>query len=73
MVPTIRPRAPRAYTPDLIRIDVAADLLAVNERTVRRMLNAGELSAYRVRSALRVDMNEIRDLLQPVPPESVSA
>jgi len=26
-----------------------------------------------VRSALRVDLNEVRDLLQPVPPESVSA
>ena len=68
-----RHRAPRAYTPDLIRIDVAADLLAVNERTVRRMLHDGELSAYRVRSALRVDMNEVRDLAQPVDPQTVGA
>jgi excisionase family DNA binding protein len=71
--PTTRPRAPRAYTPDLGHIEDAAGLLAVNPRTVRRMLHDGELSAYRVRSALRVDMNEIRDLLQPVPPDSVSA
>jgi excisionase family DNA binding protein len=54
MNPATRHRAPRAYTPDtpdLIHIEDAADLLAVNPRTVRRMLNAGELSAYRVRSA----------------------
>ena len=72
-MPPVQRRAPRAYTPDLGNIDTAADLLAVNPRTVRRMLHEGELSAYRVRSALRVDLNEVRDLLQPVPPESVSA
>jgi excisionase family DNA binding protein len=72
-MPAVRPRAPRAYTPDLDHIEVAAEFLCVNPRTVRRMLAAGELSAYRVRSALRVDMNEVRDLAQPVDPETVSA
>ena len=69
----VRPRAPRAYIPDLDHIEVAAEFLRVNPRTIRRMLAAGELSAYRVRSALRVDMNEVRDLAQPVDPQTVGA
>lgn len=69
----VRRRAPRAYIPDLDHIEVAAEFLRVNPRTIRRMLASGELSAYRVRSALRVDMNEVRDLATPVPPETVSA
>jgi excisionase family DNA binding protein len=54
-------------------MDAAADFLDVHPRTVRRMIHAGELRAYRVRGSVKVDMREVYALATPVPPESVSA
>jgi excisionase family DNA binding protein len=70
-----RNRAPQRYEPDLDHIEAAADFLAVNPRTVRRMMHAGKLRTYRVgnRGLVRVDMHEVRGLAISVPPESVSA
>jgi excisionase family DNA binding protein len=59
--------------PDLGALDDAAAFLNVHPRTVRRMVNAGELTAYRVNRLIRIDMREVYALAQPVPPESVSA
>jgi excisionase family DNA binding protein len=70
---TKRRRAPRADTPELRSMDAAADFLDVHPRTVRRMIHAGELRAYRVRGSVKVDMREVYALATPVPPESVSA
>ena len=67
------PRAPDRYTPDLKPLSAAAGFWHCNERTVRRMVAAGELRAYRVGRVLRIDMHQVRELTQPVPPESVSA
>src|SRR5699024_1085794 len=48
-------RAPgTAMTPIAITIKEAARLLAVSERTIRRMLDAGELDAVKIRGATRV-------------------
>ena len=72
-MPATRNRAP-AYVPELDTIAAAARFLRVNERTVRRMVAAGELRGYRVRSALRIDMRQIREeIAQPAAPESISA
>lgn len=68
-----RRRAPRRYEPDLDRLETAAAFLKVHPRTVRRMLHDGDLSAYRIRGQLRVDMHEVRALAVPVPPESICA
>ena len=59
--------------PELVPLDVPAEFLHVHPRTIRRMVNAGELTAYRVGKLIRVDMREVYALAQPVPPESVSA
>jgi excisionase family DNA binding protein len=66
-------RAPRADAPQLASIDTAAAFLDVHPRTVRRMIHAGELRAYRVARLIKVDMTQVYGLATPVPPESVSA
>jgi excisionase family DNA binding protein len=65
-------RAPQPHSPRLRSIAAAAEFLDVHPRTVRRMIHAGELRAYRVARLLKVDMNEVQDLARPVPSESVS-
>jgi excisionase family DNA binding protein len=65
--------APPRNMPELRSIDYAAEFLDVHPRTVRRMLNAGELNAYRIGRAVKVDMRQVYALATPVPPESVSA
>ena len=70
---TKRRRTPRVDVPRLVSMDVAADFLDVHPRTVRRMIHTGQLRAYRVARLVKVDMNQVYGLAQPVPPESVSA
>lgn len=51
----------------LVTIADAADYLAVTPLTIRRRIQAGELKAYRVGPRIvRVDLNEIDALLEPV-------
>ena len=70
---TKRRRAPRADLSRLVSIGTAAEFLDVHERTVRRMIHAGQLRAYRVGRLIKVDLHQVYALAQPVPPESVSA
>jgi excisionase family DNA binding protein len=60
-------RAPEARTssPEWVSLDKAAQRLDCSRQTLRRMIAAGEIPAYRVgKRLLRVDMN---DLLRRVP------
>jgi excisionase family DNA binding protein len=66
-------RSRPADMPELRSVDYAAEFLDVHPRTIRRMLNSGELNAYRVGRLVRVDMRQVYALAQPVSPESVSA
>jgi excisionase family DNA binding protein len=43
----------------LISLQEAGDMLGVSSVTVRRMINDGTISGYRVRGAIRVDANEL--------------
>jgi excisionase family DNA binding protein len=45
----------------------AADYLGVNERTVRRMVSAGKLPGYRLGRLIKVDLNEVDSVLEPIP------
>jgi excisionase family DNA binding protein len=76
-VPTPTPRrrrAPRADAPRLASLVAAAEYLDVNPRTIRRMIAAGRLRAYRVGTQLlKVDMRQVEAAAVPVPPEDVSA
>lgn len=73
--PTVkRERAPQRYIPDLRSVDFIADeVWNCHRRTVLRKIAAGEFKAYRIGRYIKVDLNEVLDLTQPVPPESVSA
>ena len=48
-------------------IEAAADYFACSPRTVRRLVEDGEITGYRVgKRLLRVDLNELDALLAPV-------
>lgn len=70
---TRRRRAPQRYVPNLVSVDyVAGEVWNCHRRTVLRKINAGQIKAYRVGRHVKVDLNEVLDLTQPVPPESVA-
>lgn len=49
-------------------IEEVAAVLAVNPRTVRRLIATGHLTGYRVGSRIiRVNLDEVQNLLQPIP------
>jgi excisionase family DNA binding protein len=70
---TKRRRAPRADAPELAGIEVAAEFLDIHPRTIRRMIRDGQLRAYRVGKLVKVDMKQVYELAQPVPPETIGA
>lgn len=46
----------------------AAEYLGITDRTLRRMIAAGDLPAYRLgKKMLRVDMADLDALLRPIP------
>jgi excisionase family DNA binding protein len=48
-------------------LDEAADILGCSTRTVRRFIEAGELTKYRLGPRLiKVDLNELDALLVPI-------
>ena len=47
----------------LLNVYMAAQRLAVSEKTIRRMIRNGELSAFRVGGSLRLDAQELEDWL----------
>ncbi len=55
---------PRRPQPLLVSVADAARLLAVSERTVERMLEAGELTRVRVRGSVRVERDELEALIR---------
>jgi excisionase family DNA binding protein len=59
----------------LVDVEAFATEIDVSSMTVRRMIRAGVLPAYRVagRGLLRVDMRDIDLVLTRVRPEEVSA
>jgi excisionase family DNA binding protein len=63
-VPAKSPQSPRRW----VSLSVAADHLAVSQKTLRRMIAAGHVRGYRVGSRLvRVDLNELDAMASPIP------
>lgn len=53
-----------------ISLETAADELGVSKRTVRRLISAGQLPAYRVgEQSVRIDINDIASVLKPIVPD----
>ena len=44
-----------------LRIDEAAELLSCSRSTIYRMIEEGQLSAFRIRTALRVPLESIEE------------
>jgi excisionase family DNA binding protein len=62
---------PEALTRKYATIESEAERLAVNPRTIRRMISRGELTGYRLGTKiLRVDQVEVDAALRPVPTTS---
>lgn len=55
----------------LVSINEAAEVLAVNHMTVRRMIWRGELPAYRIGKsrAIRIKTSDIEKMLRPIEPQ----
>lgn len=51
----------------LVSIDVAAEYLAVNPRTVRRLIADGALPGYRLNRLVRVDMADVVNMPARMP------
>ena len=44
----------------------AARCVRLSEKTIRRYITSGRLPAYRLGGAIRIDMDELEALMQPV-------
>ncbi|MCB2175599.1 MAG: helix-turn-helix domain-containing protein [Actinomycetales bacterium] len=54
--------------PSYVSIEQGAERLGVSTRTIRRMIAAGELRAYRLGGRLiRIDEQSLRAVLRPIP------
>jgi excisionase family DNA binding protein len=51
-------------TKTLVSLAECARALGVSERTVRRLVTAGRVPAYKVGSQWRVDLDEVREALR---------
>lgn len=52
----------------LLTLTQAADILALDEKTLRRYISAGRLTGYRVGPrAVRLDADEVDALARPIP------
>jgi excisionase family DNA binding protein len=57
-----------ASTSRLVDLKKAAEVFDCSERTVRRMIAAGEITGYRVgKRLLRVDLNELQQVARVIP------
>jgi len=59
-----RPTAPTEGLPNLSPVAEVAAVLGVSTRTVRRLIKAGELVAYRINRQVRVDVESVTRLLE---------
>lgn len=51
----------------LLTLERCADLVSVNERTLRRWIAEGRLPAYKLVVGVRVRRSDLLALLQPIP------
>ncbi|WP_222851173.1 helix-turn-helix domain-containing protein [Phytoactinopolyspora mesophila] len=66
-------RTRRAPVRELLSVTAAAEYLGVSKRTIRRMIHAGHLKAYRIRrrGMIRVTRTDLDDMLYEVKPGDV--
>lgn len=61
-------RSATTATRRLVSIGQAAEYAGVSSKTIRRRISDGSLTGYRMGPRLiRVDLNELDDLLRPIP------
>lgn len=60
--------------PRLSSVAAAADRLGVSQDTVRRMIDRGELTGYRLgKRLIRIDLDELEASIKPIPTEQTTA
>jgi excisionase family DNA binding protein len=60
--------SPTQFAPRYASLATAAEYLGCNERTVRRYVASGMITAYRFGDRLiRVDLNQVDSAMRPVP------
>lgn len=58
--------------PRWISIRTAAEYLSCDDKTVRRLISAGKLDAFRLGSrAIRLDRNQLDAMMRPIPSAKV--
>jgi excisionase family DNA binding protein len=50
----------------LVSIADAAETLAVDRQTVRRLIDSGQLPAFRVRRSVRIRVADLEGVLRPI-------
>ena len=55
-------------------VAAAADRMGISQRTVRRMIDRGELTGYRLgKRLIRIDLDELEASIKPIPTEQPTA
>lgn len=62
-----RPQPSPAPTPRYAPLKDAASYVAGAEITIRRMIARGDLTPYRLGRVIRVDLNELDDVMRRIP------
>jgi excisionase family DNA binding protein len=52
----------------LLRIKEVAEFLRMSEKTVRRMIDAGQLASVKIRGLRLIRWSDLQKMLQPVTP-----
>lgn len=66
------PATPEKRAPEYVSPYEAADILGVHHSTIRRQINAGKLTAYKIGTAIRIPRAALADILEPAAPWTVS-
>lgn len=57
---------------EYLSVKDAAQILAVNHFTIRRLINSGRLEAFKVGTVIRIPRAALADILEPAAPWAVN-
>ena len=57
------PRTPMRADAQLLTVSAAAHFIDMSEKTVRRLIDDGQLPAHRIGNRIRIDQEELRRFL----------
>ncbi len=61
-------------SPKFASLAAAAEIVGVSAKSIRRYIDAGHITGYRVGPRMiRVNINELQDLLAPIPTADINS